>query len=70
VYPIRRAAAKALARHWRFPSSALFRNGKFGDDEAGCYELNDRVGVLLDFDGGSLRFFNNRAQHGSGYGAV
>jgi hypothetical protein len=48
---------------------ALWGNGKYGDDEAGGFEQGDRVGVLLDLDDGSLRFFRNGAQHGSGYAA-
>jgi hypothetical protein len=39
------------------------------DDEAGGYKQGDRVGVLLDLDNGSLRFFKNGVQHGSGYPA-
>jgi hypothetical protein len=31
--------------------------------------VGDRVGVLLDLDGGSLRFFVNGVQHGPGYPA-
>jgi hypothetical protein len=48
---------------------ALWGNGKEGGDYAGGYEQGDRVGVLLDLDDGSLRFFRNGAQHGSGYAA-
>ena len=48
---------------------ALWGNGKFYDDGAGRFEQGDRVGVLLDLDDGSLRFFRNGAQHGSGYAA-
>jgi hypothetical protein len=47
-------------------SGGLYGNGKEGDDEAGEY---NRVGVLLDLDDGSLRFFKNGAQHGPGYPA-
>jgi hypothetical protein len=32
-------------------------------------EQGDRVGVLLGFDNGSVRFFKNGAQHDPGYGA-
>jgi hypothetical protein len=46
---------------------ALWGNGKEGDDGAGGFEQGDRVGVLLDLGDGSLRFFRNGAQHGSGY---
>jgi hypothetical protein len=50
-------------------SGALYGNGKQCDDPAGEYEQGDRVGVLLDLDNGSLRFFKNSAQHGPGYPA-
>jgi hypothetical protein len=45
----------------------LFGNGKYGDDEAGAYKQGDRVGVLLDLDNGSLRFFKDGVQHGPGF---
>jgi hypothetical protein len=48
---------------------ALYGNGKQGDDNAGVYKQGDRVGMLLDFDNGSLRFFKNGVQHGPGYPA-
>jgi hypothetical protein len=48
---------------------SLFGNGKYQDNEAGPYKQGDRVGVLLDLDDGSLRFFNNGVQHGPGYPA-
>jgi hypothetical protein len=48
---------------------SLFGNGKAYDDGAGGYKQGDRVGVLLDLDNGSLRFFKNGVQHGSGYAA-
>jgi hypothetical protein len=47
----------------------LCANGKAGDDAAGDYKQGDRVGVLLDLDNGSLRFFKNGVQHGPGYAA-
>jgi hypothetical protein len=47
----------------------LYGNGKEGDDVAGGFEQGDRVGVLLDLGGGSVRFFRNGAQHGQGYAA-
>jgi hypothetical protein len=47
----------------------LYGNGKEDDDEAGGYKQGDRVGVLLDLDNGSLRFFKNGVQHGPGYPA-
>jgi hypothetical protein len=47
----------------------LWGNGKQGDDEAGEYKQGDRVGVLLDLDNGSLRFFKNGVQQGPGYAA-
>jgi hypothetical protein len=45
----------------------LYGNGKEDDDEAGEYKQGDRVGVLLDLDNGSLRFFKNGVEHGPGY---
>jgi hypothetical protein len=48
---------------------SLYGNGKQDDDAAGPYKQGDRVGVLLDLDDGSLRFFKNGVQHGSGYPA-
>jgi hypothetical protein len=49
---------------------ALCGNGKnYYDDGAGSYKQGDRVGVLLDLDNGSLRFFKNGVQHGPGYPA-
>jgi hypothetical protein len=50
-------------------SGTLYGNGKDGDDKAGGYKQNDRVGVLLDLDNGSLRFFKNGVQHGPGFAA-
>jgi hypothetical protein len=47
----------------------LYGNGKFNDDLAGRYKQGDRVGLLLDLDSGSLRFFKNGVQHGPGYPA-
>jgi hypothetical protein len=48
---------------------SLCGNGKSFNDEAGGYNQGDRVGVLLDLDNGSLRFFKNGVQHGPGYPA-
>jgi hypothetical protein len=48
---------------------ALYGNGKEGDDAAGTIDDGERVGVLLDLDEGSLRFFKNGMQHGPGYAA-
>jgi hypothetical protein len=50
-------------------SGSLWGNGKYNDDEAGGYKQGDRVGVLLDLDNGSLRFFKNGVQHGPGFPA-
>jgi hypothetical protein len=47
----------------------LWGNGKEDDDEAGPYKQGDRVGMQLDLDNGSLRFFKNGVQHGPGYPA-
>jgi hypothetical protein len=48
---------------------SLWGNGKLNDDAAGACKQGDRVGVLLDLDDGSLRFFKNGEQHGPGYPA-
>jgi hypothetical protein len=51
-------------------NGSLCGNGKkLFDDAAGSYKLGDRVGVLLDLDNGSLRFFKNGVEHGPGYPA-
>jgi hypothetical protein len=50
-------------------NGTLYGNGKAGDDAAGRYEQGDRVGVMLDLNNGSLLFFKNGVQHGSGYAA-
>jgi hypothetical protein len=49
--------------------SGLFGSGKYCDDRTGPYKQGDRVGVLLDLNDGSLRFFKNGVQHGPGYAA-
>jgi hypothetical protein len=48
---------------------SLFGNGKYLHDAAGAYEQGDRVGMLLNLDDGSLRFFKNGVEHGPGYPA-
>jgi hypothetical protein len=52
-------------------SGSLYGNGKYSGGEAskGSYKQGDRVGVLLDLDNGSLRFFKNGVEHGPGYAA-
>jgi hypothetical protein len=55
-------------------NGSLFGNGKQRDDKtwddvSGAYNQGDRVGVLLDLDNGSLRFFKNGVQHGPDYAA-
>jgi hypothetical protein len=50
-------------------SGFFYGSGKYDDDQAGEYEHGDRVGVLLDLNNGSLLFFKNGVQHGSGYAA-
>ena len=51
----------------------LCGNGEDANDEyanlPGDIKDGDRVGVLLDLDEGSLRFFKNGVQHGPGYPA-
>jgi hypothetical protein len=48
---------------------SLSGNGKECDDRAGGFKQGDRVGVLLDLNNGSLRFFKNGVEHGPGYPA-
>jgi hypothetical protein len=50
-------------------NGSLYGNGKESDDGAGGYSQGGRVGVLLDLDNGSLRFFKNGVQHGPGFPA-
>ena len=50
-------------------SGSLFGNGKDLDDHAGGFNQGDRMGILLDLDDGSLRFFKNGVEHGPGYPA-
>jgi hypothetical protein len=50
-------------------NGALYGNGKGSSGEAGPCKQGDRVGVLLDLNDGSLRFFKNGVQHGAGYPA-
>jgi hypothetical protein len=54
-------------------SGTLFGNGKAydaaGDYNQGGCKQGDRVGMLLDLDSGSLRFFINGVQHGAGFAA-
>ena len=52
--------------YWR---PELYGNGKFRSDAAGRFNQGDRMGILLDLDDGSLRFFKNGVEHGPGYPA-
>jgi hypothetical protein len=56
---------------WFMSAHSGFLTGKSkdGDDRAGSYKQGDRVGVLLNLDNGSLRFFKNGEKHGPGYPA-
>jgi hypothetical protein len=64
-------AVRASTDGWfMLPSDgSLWGNGKEDEDAAGSIDGGDRVGVLLDLDEGSLRFFLNGVQHGAGYPA-
>jgi hypothetical protein len=53
----------------RVYNGSLYGNGKQDGDAAGTIDDGERVGVLLDLDEGSLRFFKNGVQHGPGYPA-
>ena len=61
------------AWYLRAGSGSLFGNGKSGDDEQGELKVGDKVGVLVDLDGGeggdggSVRFFVNGSEYGSGF---
>jgi hypothetical protein len=46
-----------------------YNGGIHAYNGAGPYQQGGRVGVLLDLDNGSLRFFKNGVQHGPGYPA-
>ena len=52
---------------------SLCGNGKFGDDAQDQLKAGDRVGVLVDLDGGeggdggSVRFFVNGSKYGPGF---
>jgi hypothetical protein len=48
---------------------SLWGNGKEDIDHAGDIDKGDIVGVLLDLNEGSLRFYLNGVQHGPGYPA-
>ena len=54
-------------------SGSLYGNGKNGDDEQGKLKVGDRVGVLVDLDGGeggdggSVHFFVNGSEYGPGF---
>jgi len=50
-------------------SGALWGNGESGRVRAGRTRSGDRIGVLVDLDEGSLRFFKNGKQLGPGYPA-
>jgi hypothetical protein len=52
-----------------FTTGGLYGNGKQSDDEAARFVSGDRIGVLLDLNNGSLLFFMNGVQYGSGYPA-
>jgi hypothetical protein len=47
-------------------STGLYGNGKENSDGAGTCKQGDRVGMLLDLNNGSLRFFKNGVQHRPG----
>ena len=69
--PTRAHFARECTDGWLISADdgTLCGNGKQGDDEVGEYNQGDRVGVLLDLDNGSLRFFKNGVEHGPGYPA-
>ena len=50
-------------------NGSLCGNGEYNSDAAGGFNQGDRMGILLDLDDGSLRFFKNGVEHGPGYPA-
>ena len=73
-----RPDADPRADHWKQEHTTawlmaldgvLCGNGKQASDEAGRFDQGDRMGILLDLDGGSLRFFKNGVEHSPGYPA-
>ena len=50
-------------------TGGLWGNGKQDDGPAGSFNNDDRMGILLDLDDGSLRFFKNGVEHGPSYPA-
>jgi hypothetical protein len=71
LHPVGRYLSSECTDGWFIGTAngCLFGNGKYNDDAAGGYKQGDRVGVLLDLNNGSLRFFKNGVQHGPGYPA-
>jgi hypothetical protein len=69
--PTRAYWGRECTNGWFIEASegGLYGNGKQADDNAGEYKQGDHVGVLLDLDNGSLRFFKNGLEHGPGYAA-
>ena len=61
------------AWYLRADNGGLYGNGKCNDDAQGRLKVGDRVGVLVDLDGGeggeggSVRFFVNGSEYGPGY---
>ena len=64
-------AVRACTTAWLMHTvgGSLYGNGKDGDNYAGRFNQGDRMGILLDLDDGSLRFFKNGVEHGPGYPA-
>jgi hypothetical protein len=67
--PTRRYFGSICTDSWFINASngCLYGNGKYNDDGAGTYKQGDRVGVLLDLDSASIRFFKNGIRNGRGY---
>jgi hypothetical protein len=64
-----RTAARTDVWYVSTTGGGLCGNGKGDEDQAGSIDVGARVGVLLDLEEGSLRFFMNDVQHGPGYPA-
>jgi hypothetical protein len=50
-------------------SGRLYGNGKYSADPAEKYDAGDRVGILVDVENKSMRFFRNGVLNGPGYEA-
>jgi len=55
------------AYYIRGTTGGLHGNGQFSADPQGEFAEGDRIGVVLDLDAGSIRFYRNGARCGGGF---